>query len=118
MRKQPYLLWTRDDFWLHLQKQAAAYGMSETEQFEIKQMVYDMRWHPRTDYDGCTFIQDAMHPFVPCFIHDYRCIVQGWANKWDVEFYHNNVRFGLTRLWSGTQYLVIRCAYYLYYKWK
>jgi hypothetical protein len=73
MNKQPYKFWTKEKLYWHLITQAGEYYANDDNmQFIIKNAVYDTRWNPLLEFNGCTFVQDDLHPFLPCFIHDWR----------------------------------------------
>ena len=80
--------------------------------------AFDTRWDP-SKYDGCTGVGDPLHPFPPCFIHDWEWTVNGGGKQSDINFLKDCIRFKLVsskkaKIW----YIGIRIAWLAYYKWR
>jgi len=85
---------------------------------DLHAIVYSEEWDPAQDFNGCNLIQDDLHPFLPCFIHDYRYIVYGGGNTYDKEFKSNLIKSGFSNFRAWSFYLGVRLGWYFYYKWK
>jgi len=117
-KPQPYQHWTRDQMFDHLRSQAEMYGYDNDEIETIKAMVFHDEWNPMLEFDGCTAVSDVLHPFLPCFKHDFNWRVFG-GGKWaDVEFKSDLIRCGVKPFKAWRWYTGVRVAWNLYFKWK
>ena len=116
--KKPYKFWSRDQLYALLLPQCLNYGYSENCIDRIHDMVYDERWNPMEDFNGCNVVQDHHHPFLPCFIHDYRWVIGEGGLDSDTEFYHNLIKCGVSEVRSTIYFAVVRSAWVLFYQWK
>jgi hypothetical protein len=116
--KQPYKYWTRDQLYAHLITQCLNFSYSEYDIAEIKRMVYDPNWNPSEDFNGCNVVQDHLHPFLPCFVHDYRWVVGEGGIKSDEEFHANLIKCGVSRVRAILYFVAVRIGWLLFYKWK
>jgi len=102
---QPYIFWSRQDLFDKMKGQCYAYD------FDLRllhEAVYSEEWNPIEQYNGCNFVQDGLHPFYPCFIHDYRWIVEGITNRSDKEFRNNLLKFGYSTFRATMYYFAVR----------
>ena len=114
--KEPYKYWwNRGRLYESMIPQALEFGIST---YLLKQICFDERWDPVKDFNGCTLIQDKYHPFLPCFIHDYRWIVEGGSLKADKEFKFNLKRSGMSNFEAWKWFIGVRAGWLFYYKWK
>jgi len=114
MGKGVYKYWTREQLFNLLLKQASIIDLDPV---DLRKIVFCKDWEPKVDFNGCNFVQDRYHPFLPCFIHDYRYIVEGPSNKVDLEFKSNLIKIGFSNFKAWSYYLGVRLGYYFYYKW-
>lgn len=115
MSKQPYKYWTREllhDFFV---QQSIDFGIDS---FDVKKICYDKNWNPQTQYNGCTFVQDELHPFLPCFIHDYRWIIGKGGLDSNIEFKTNLIKAGFSKVKAWKYFLGVHTAWLFFYKWK
>ena len=113
---QPYKLWSNDKLWSHLELQCEVYGFCKK---KVKEAVFDKRWNPITDYNGCTMVQDPLHPYLPCFLHDYGWIVLGGGIEFDKEFIIDNEKVGeISEKKIEKWFLGVRLGWIFYHKWK
>lgn len=111
MSKQRYKYWNLDELYTHLEKQAIEFKVP----IEIvTEAVYSKAWNPIKDFNGCNFVQDDFHPFLPCFIHDFRWLVYGRKNIYDVEFRNNLLKFGYSTLKASMFYFGVRLGSVFY----
>jgi hypothetical protein len=115
---KPYKFWDRDQLYAHLIKQALFYGYTEYDIDVIRKIVYDSRWNPSEDFNGCNVVQDHLHPFLPCFIHDYRWVVSGGGVWTDEEFHANLIKCRVSRVRAILYFVSVRIGWVLFYKWK
>lgn len=117
--KQPYRYWSRNDLFWHLRTQAVDFHNCDGEMlYTIKAACYDERWNPSEEFNGCNIVQDDLHPFLPCFLHDWRWITNQNALDSDLEFKHNLVKFGYPKWKANLYFWAVRIGYLCYYKWK
>ncbi len=112
-RQQPYKDWTRRKLFRSFRDQSFEYGFNI---YEIRQTVFDPRWNPCEDYDGCTLVQDPIHPFYPCFRHDYERIVLDRSG--DKDFKGNLLQYGMKKFKANLWFVVVRLHWILYARWK
>jgi len=118
MSKKPYQNWSRDQLYAHLLTQCLNFSYNEDFMEEIRVMVYDNRWNPSEDFNGCNVVQDHLHPFLPCFIHDYRWVVNKGGLWTDEEFYDNLIKCGVSKTRAVLYFVAVHSAWLLYFKWK
>ena len=119
MSKQPYRFWTKEKLYWHLITQAGEYYANDDNMhFIIKNAVYDTRWNPLLEFNGCTFVQDDLHPFLPCFIHDWRWVTRQDITMSNIEFKENLLKFGYSRFKAQLYYIGVTLGYYFYFKYK
>lgn len=116
MGKHPYKYWDRDELYSHLKRQATANKYFDYK--TIRYAVYDTRWNPMLEFNGCNVVQDDLHPFLPCFLHDYRWVVKGGGKKTDIQFYNSLIKFGVPKWKAKLYYYRVRIGWNLYFKHK
>ena len=117
--KQPYKNWSRNQLFWHLKQQSLDYKCCHPDMFyRIKSAVYDTRWNPAEDFNGCNFVQDDLHPFLPCFLHDWRWVTRQNPELADEEFKENLLHFGYPEWKANLYYYTVRIAYLCYYQFK
>ena len=109
-----YKYWSREDFFSFLKKQAHDFDIS----LELtKKICFSDKWNPPVDFNGCNLVQDSFHPFLPCFIHDFRWIVEGGGIESDREFRTNLIKAGFSKWKAQTWFVGVRIGWILYFKW-
>lgn len=117
MTYTPYSHWTREELFSHCKRQCIHYGCEDLIN-EVSEIIYDLNWNPIVDYDGCTLVQDKLHPYVPCLIHDYDWLVNGGGIEFDRNFVENLCKFGMERWKVAFMFMGVRMGWILWYKWK
>lgn len=117
--KQPYkyvlrLIWNRNFLFNKLTHQAIEYGICID---LVDDAIFDEKWDPVNDYNGSFFIKASCHPFLPCFIRNWRLITFGYHKKWDIEFRDNLVKFGLEKWKANICYGIVRTNWFVFQKW-
>jgi hypothetical protein len=115
---KPYTFWDRDQLFSMLIDQALWFQYDEKYLDFIRTTVYDERWNPSEDYNGCNIVQDNLHPFLPCFVHDWRWITKSDALEADKEFKENLIKCGFKKWKAHLYYVAVRIGWHLFYKWK
>jgi len=105
--KRPYKYWTLTDLQMKLFDQVRIFGYKYTNT-EITQMVHSKKWVANMDFNGCNVVQDDLHPFLPCFIHDYRWMTDGRTTKADKEFRSNLLTYGYSTFKAQMYYFAVR----------
>lgn len=117
MAKTPYKYWSRNDLFWKIKQQALDYRCCHPDMlYTIRSAAYDTRWNPAKDFNGCTFVQDDLHPFLPCFIHDWRWVTRQDVKLADLEFRENLLHFGYPKWKANLYYYTVRLAYICYYQ--
>lgn len=114
MSLTPYKNWTRKQLVSHCLKQADEYGFDPE---EIRATIYDERWIPEIEFNGCTLVQDPLHPFYPCLKHDFDWIVGDGGIEADKRFYNNLKKAGLVTVKARVWYIGVRLGWIFWYKW-
>ena len=115
MSKQPYKYWTREELYHHCMKQALAFGFDPV---EIKQVIFDKRWQPSQEFNGCNLVKDEFHPFYACLKHDFDWIVGKGGIESDRTFYNNLKKSGMNGFKAKCWFFGVRLGWLLFYKWK
>lgn len=115
MKYTPYAYWSRGELYEKLLPQALDTGVKTR---ILKEACYDDRWIPSRDFNGCSVIQDPLHPYLPCFIHDYRWVTGQGGNLSDIEFRNNLIKAGLSKVKAWRFYFAVRLGWLFYFKWK
>ena len=113
---QPYKYWTREQLFFHCEKQCVDHGQEQMVK-TVKDIIFDSRWNPKKDYNGCNVVQDKYLPYVPCLIHDYRWLVEKGGIDSDIEFRLNLKKFGTKEKRSVLMFIGVRLGWFFYYKW-
>ena len=117
--KQPYKFWNRNQLFQHLKTQLDYYSFMDDDNYTLlKDACYDERWIPMLDFNGCNMVQDDLHPFFPCFIHDWRWVTNQDAKEADYEFYYHLKKCSVPEFRARIYYLGVRLGWFCYYKWK
>ncbi len=114
MKLQPYRNWTREDLYSHCLKQSEEYGFDKEEMLDV---IFDDKWSPALDFNGCNLVQDPLHPFYPCLRHDYDWIVGVGGVDADRRFYNNLKQAGMLSLKARVWFIGVRLGWVFYYKW-
>lgn len=114
---RPYMLWTREELFSHCERLCYHYGADDL-LVELKKIIFDIRWDPIKDYNGCNVIQDKHHPYPPCLIHDFRWLVEGGGIKSDIEFKLNMRLFDESKLGSFKNFIGVRIGWWCWFKWE
>lgn len=113
----PYQFWGRDDLLVHCKRQLEYFDQEDL-YYKVKNAIYDDRWNPIEEYNGCSMVQDKFHPYIPCLLHDYQWITGdgGWDS--DMFFYQNLLKFGTRKGRAKKMFVGVRIGWLFYYKWK
>ena len=114
MNLKPYKNWTREELYHHCMKQALEFGFDP---IEIKATIFDKRWNPSQDFNGCNLVQDIYHPFYACLKHDFDWIVGEGGIEADRTFYNNLKKSGMNGLKARCWFLGVRIGWLSFYKW-
>ena len=114
---QPYKYWTRERLLDHVANQCEGLGKSDLIPM-FWDIIFDSRWNPIEDYNGCNLIQDKLHPFPPCLKHDFDWMVLGGGVKYDREFMEFCKVFGETPCKARLNFVGVRIGWMFYYKWQ
>lgn len=122
-RLRPYANWTERDF--------SRVIISHVNNFEIdtelrnlwKDIIFEAmsseHWEFIKDYNGCTLVQDPIHPSPACFVHDYMWICGYGGYHSDFIFRRLILAEGVsTRGRAFRRWLGVRIGWYAYFRWK
>ena len=117
-KKHPYKGWTKDELFFHLKRQAEAYDSLTPELNNlIYDAIFDDRWNPILDFNGCNLVQDDLHPFLPCFIHDWRWITNQDIELSNIEFKNLLIAYGYPK-WKAELYFIgVTIGWHCYFRW-
>lgn len=117
MRHKPYQHYTRHELKMLLVTQCVNSNQNHFID-RVLDAVNDLSWSPTYEYDGCSIVQDPLHPFPPCFLHDYAWKVLGGGKFYDDQFYKDCIDWGINEGRVKRWYVGIRAAWLLWFKWK
>lgn len=115
MSDRPYKYWVRQDFYDHFMRQARDYDFDV---LKVKELVFDPRWEPSDDFNGCNLVEDPLQPFFPCFEHDYDWVVLDGGIDSDKKFFNSLRRYGMDSFKAWSWYAGVRLGWIFYYKRK
>ena len=107
--------WTREELFRNVARQCDEYGFNLE---DAKYIIFDERWDPVTDFNGCTLVQDPLHPFYPCLRHDWGDVVGGGGIENDRRFRRDLIQAGMYGLKAKVWFLGVRIGWLFYLKWK
>ena len=111
----PYKNWTRKQLYDHCIIQCEEYGFDKN---ECKGIIYDKRWDPMKDFNGCSVVQDPIHPFYPCLKHDWSWVVLGGGIEHDRQFRKDLIRSGMYGFKARRWFWGVRIGWIFFHKWK
>ena len=114
MPKNPYKYWTREQLFYQLSKQAIDFDIDLK---LVDKICYSKEWNPIEDFNGCNCVQDELHPFLPCFIHDFFVSIGGAGVENNKLFRTNLLKAGFSKSKAQTYYIGIQLGWFFYYKW-
>jgi len=76
------------------------------------------KWSPINDYNGCTMVQDELHPSLACFPHDYMWISGHGGRVADRIFYNLMIHQGMKKSKAYRRWIGVRFGWFFYFKWK
>ena len=114
MPKNPYIDWSREELYHFCMKQALKFDFDPV---EVKQVIFDKRWNPSQEFNGCNLVQDIYHPFYACLKHDFDWIVGVGGIEADRTFYNNLKKSGMRTIKARIWFLGVRIGWLLFYKW-
>lgn len=118
MRYQPYKFWTKSELGEHLYRVASRLDMGIEVKELIRYAITDPRWNPMESYNGCTAVQDLLHPCVSCFLHDYLWITGQGGKDSDYLFYKIMLLEKTPKAKADRRWFAVRVAWLTYFKWK
>lgn len=77
----------------------------------------DPNWNVLKDYNGCTAVQDYLHPCPACFVHDYTWICGYGGSISDRIFFHLMIAEGMPRKMALRRWVAVRLAWFGYFMW-
>jgi len=120
---QPYRTWSRKQLYRHSILVLNMYVSQDSKDYveicnQLNIACHSIFWNPLLEYNGCTVVQDPHHPFPPCLIHDYDCIVEGWTKDNDLKFQRHCELFGMNESKAKRWFRGVRIGriYYKYFK--
>lgn len=121
-RLAPYQHWDlnelKDTLELHVNRLSCG---SHTKRLWIK-LIDDAfrseRWDVLKQYNGCTMLQDHLHPDPACFIHDFMWITGHGGAVSDRIFYNCMISEGMNGGKSWRRWLGVRIGWLCYFQWK
>lgn len=115
MTKHPYKYWDLYQLNKHLVKQALEFDIDVK---YVKEAVFSKEWIPQIDFDGCTIVQDDLHPFLPCFLHDYECYIYGNRMQNHINFRNNLIKAGFSKFKAQKYFIGVVAGCFAMYLFK
>jgi hypothetical protein len=121
-RLKPYQNWEEKELRTKLIKDVANLNIDDTLVLLwaniIKEAFNDKSWNVIEDYNGCTAVQDYIHPCPACFVHDYMWITGHGGAMADRIFYYLMRAEGMPANKSKRRWFAVRFMWYVGYMWK
>ena len=114
MFRQRYKYWTRQQLFDLMKFQAIEFNIDID---SLKSACFSLKWDPIKQFNGCNFVQDKFHPFLPCFIHDFKRSIDEKAYISDKEFRNNLLKMNFHTVTATTYYFGVRVGWFLSFKW-
>lgn len=113
---KPYQNWTRKKMYENIVDSCIKTGNDDLIA-HYGNIVFDPRWNPIEDYNGCNLIQDRLHIFPPCFEHDFYWFVLGGGIEYDRKFRDRCIQFGSSKFEAKRNFIGVRIGWIFYNKW-
>lgn len=113
---KPYQFWTREQLFEHCVVQCQWYKCEDMIPV-FESVIFDERWDPIVDYNGCNVIEDRLHPYPPCLKHDFDWLVLGGGIAYDIDFRKNLKKFGESPNMTVVMFVGVRIGWLCWYKW-
>ncbi len=122
-RLRPYSTWTPKELRLKLEsdinyKLDIPYELKKLWIDIIREAFLSEDWNIIEDYNGCTLVQDQLHPCPACFVHDYMWITGHGGAMADNIFYEMMLAEGMTKAKAKRRWFGVRVGWFAYFRWK
>lgn len=102
----------------HIDKLSISKELDQAWKNAVVEAAYSKHWSIEKDYNGCTAVQDYLHPSPACTIHDYCWITGMGGRKADNIFYHLMLAEGMKKAKAKRRWFAVRVAWFAYFQWK
>lgn len=121
MRLEPYKYWTKEQIESVVVQNTSKMPINT----ELKALIIDLMvsviyssdWEVSTDYNGCTFVQDTIHPSISCLFHDYVNLTGRGSARADRLFYQLARIEGLGKFRAKLRMYIVRIAHIFFFSW-
>lgn len=106
MSFKPYSEWKEERFYEQLELNFLTEKTELREKFnELIKLIREDKSFSYKDVDGCTLVQDPLHPSPACFIHDYLCKNKLNGFKTQRLFYYMSRQEGLSKFRASRRFI-------------
>jgi len=119
---KPYKHWTNNELKYRLIQ--TVFRVSKDNDFAelwvdlIHEAFKSNEWEIKSQYDGCTLVQDHLHPCPACFVHDYMCQTGRGGIMCDRIFKHCMKNEGMKKWRINVRWFAVRCYFICFSFWK
>jgi len=121
-RLMPYQHWNRNELRDTLENHVERFCVSERFKSHWTKLIGDAfrseHWNVLDDYNGCTMLQDHLHPDPACFVHDFMWITGHGGVVSDRIFYHCMISEGMPPKKAWRRWFGVRVGWYCFFMWK
>jgi len=122
MRLEPYKYWSKEQMESIIVENTSKMSIDP----KLKALIIDLMisviysedWDVSDDFNGCTFVQDTLHPSIACLFHDYVNLTGRGSARSDKLFYELKRIEGLGKFRAKFRMYVVRFAYIFFFYWK
>lgn len=115
---QPYKYWTRTMFRDHFTRQLNAMKNPQWVWELLIEALESEEWNPSEDFDGCSIVQDRLHPCLACFVHDFHWRTGRGGAVSDKIFYDIMLLDGTPKGQAKRRKIAVRIGWVFWHSWK
>lgn len=118
----PYQYWTKDELKKKLIDHINKINPPKTFKNHWITLVHDAcnsyEWDVISQYNGCTIVQDLIHPCPACFCHDFMWISGHGGKVSDYIFKELMLAEGMKKCKAKRRFIGVRVGWFFWFKWK
>lgn len=121
-RMKPYQMWNKLEMRDMLETHVDRLDLPDAFKMHWIRLIYDAfrsgQWNVLHDYNGCSLVQDLLHPDPACFVHDFMMITGHGGTVCDRIFYHCMIATGMAPSKAWRRWFAVRVGWFCFYMWK
>ena len=122
MRYKPYKYKSPLEMKIELSTNIKGLGLSESVSSAWIDLAFEAvdskEWDYKEEYNGCTIVQDYLHPSPACWIHDYTWITGMGGKDADRLFLKLMLLEGMPKFKALRRFSLVRIGWFTYFNFK